>query len=443
MTLTLRSLALASATSALSVVAAACGSSSTAASNSATSATTATASASTAQTHKHVTVTLSGWTSSPVEATLMKQELKTFEAKYPYIHVAYRPIPGSSGGSYSAAIRTRIAAGNPPDVIYVNNGGESSSFIAAHILDPLNSYMTAAHVSKSSFYPSALAMFESGGTVYGLPKDQSPLALFYNKTLFKQAGISGPPTTWAQFAADAKALTKTSVHQYGLINSAQEPRWAQFLTQAGGGVMNTSMTKMTLTSPASIQGFDFYVNLYKNGYATLPTTVGASWGGQAFGMGKAGMVLSGNWLVPFLGKTYPSTKYGIAVLPSGPVNNTSLTFPVAYGITAASHHPRSSFTLISYLTSKVGMTNWMNLGLALPTRPDLINLPYYSQHPILDGLLQQLPKTLAWNFPKGFGQLSSTTMTNQTTLAIQGKETPLKALQVMQKDGQAILAKAG
>ena len=385
-----------------------------------------------------VTITLSGWTSSPVEAQLLQKDLKGFSKLHPLIHVKYRPIPGSSG-SYESVLKTRFVAGDAPDVIYVNNGGESSTFIQNKDLISLNPYIKASGFKLSQFYPSALALFQAGGKTYAIPKDQSPLALFYNRTLFQQAGISSPPTTWAQLAQDAKLLTHASKHQYGLINSVQEPRWAEFLYQAGGSVMNRSMTRFNLTSPASVRGFQFFVNLYRQGYATVPTTVGATWGGQAFGMGHAGMVLSGNWLVPFLNQTYPHTKYGIAPLPAGPQNNMSLTFPVGYGITRDSQHPHAAWTLIQYLTSASGMTKWMNLGLALPTRPALLSLPYYQQHPVLKGLLQQLPHTIAWTFPSGFVQYSSTTMLDQATLAIEGRESAAQALANMQKDGEAIL----
>lgn len=395
--------------------------------------------ASTSTGSKVVTITLSGWTSSPIEATLMKKELVGFTKSHPNIHVKYRPI----SGNYEAILKTRFVAGDAPDVIYVNNGGESSSFIKNGDIIALNKYISASHFSLSAFYPSSLSLFQAGGKTYGIPKDQSPLALFYNKTLFKAAGITSPPTTWAQFQTDARLLTHASKHQYGLINSVAEPRWAEFLYQAGGSVMNASMTHMTLTTPQAERGYAFFVNLYRKGYAALPTAVGASWGGQAFGMGDAGMVLSGNWLVPFMNQTYPHTSYGIAPLPSGPVNNLSLTFPVAYGITRDSKHPHASWELIKYLTGVKGMTKWMNLGLALPVRPALLSLPYYAQHPILKGLLQQLPHTVAWTFPPGFSQYSSTTMTDQTTLAIEGKQSASQALANMQKDGEAILHAGG
>lgn len=395
--------------------------------------------ASTSTGSKVVTITLSGWTSSPVEATLMKKELAGFSKSHPNIHVKYRPI----SGNYATILKTRLVAGDAPDVIYVNNGGESSSFIKNGDIISLNKYIQSSHFSLSAFYPSSLSLFQAGGKTYGIPKDQSPLALFYNKTLFKAAGITSPPTTWAEFQTDARLLTKASQHQYGLINSVAEPRWAEFLYQAGGSVMNASMTHMTLTTPQAERGYAFFVNLYRKGYAALPTAVGASWGGQAFGMGKAGMVLSGNWLVPFLNQTYPKTSYGIAPLPSGPVNNLSLTFPVAYSITRDSKHPNASWQLIQYLTGVPGMTKWMNLGLALPVRPALLSLPYYTQHPVLKGLLEQLPHTVAWNFPPGFSQYSSTTMTDQTTLAIEGKESASQALANMQKDGEAILHAGG
>lgn len=405
---------------------AACGSSASATSNSISS-------------NQPVTITLSGWTSSPVEAQLLTKDLAGFSKLHPNIHVNYRPISGS-GSTYESVLRTRFVAGDAPDVIYVNNGGESSTFMANNDLIPLNGYIKKSGFSIGDFYKNSLALFEKGGKIYGIPKDQSPLALFYNTAMFAKAGITHPPTTWAQLATDAKLLTNPSQHTYGLINSVQEPRWAEFLYQAGGGVMNNSMTKFTLTSPASVKGYTYFVNLYRHGYATVPTTVGASWGGQAFGMGKAAMVLSGNWLIPFLNQTYPSIKYNTSPLPSGPVNNMSLTFPVAYGITKDSKHPQAAWTLISYLTSQSGMTRWMKLGLALPTRKSLVSLPYYQQHPLTKGLLSQLPNSIAWTFPPGFVQYSSTTMVDQTTLAIEGKESPLQALTNMQNSGQAILA---
>ena len=85
----------------------------------------------------------------------------------------------------------------------------------------------------------------------------------------------------------------------------------------------------------------------------------------------------------------------------------------------------------------------MNLGLALPTRKSLVNLPYYKSHPVTAGLLQQLPHTIAWTFPPGFVQYSSTTMVDQATLAIEGKESAAQALANMQKAGQAILSSQG
>jgi len=386
-------------------------------------------------THSPVTITLGGWTSSPVEAALMAKELTYFEKAYPWIHVNYRPI----SGNYEAVLKTRFVAGDAPDVIYVNNGGQSSSFMKNGDLLPLNKYIKASHFPLQDFFPGALNLFRYHGSVYGIPKDQSPLSLFYNPAMFRQAGIKSAPATWAQFAADAHRLTNTKLHRYGLINSAQEPRWAEFLYEAGGSVMNPAMTQMTLNTKAALQGFSFFVNLYRNGSAALPGTVGASWGGQAFGMQRAGMVLSGNWLVPFLEQTYPKTPFAVVPMPKGPKNAETLTFPVAYGITRDSTQPQASWDLIRYLTSRQGMTKWMNLGLALPARKSLLALPYYKQHPVLKGLLTDLPRSIPWTFPAGFSQLSSTTMTNETTLAIMGRETPAKALANMQQGGMAIL----
>ena len=84
-------------------------------------------------------------------------------------------------------------------------------------------------------------MFVSNGTVYGIPRDQSPLVLYYNPKMFKQAGISGPPKTWAELLADAKKLTNPAKKVYGIvIYTAGAALGAQFVYQAGGSVMNNS-----------------------------------------------------------------------------------------------------------------------------------------------------------------------------------------------------------
>src|SRR4029453_957631 len=64
------------------------------------------------------TITLAGWASSPVETALLENAIAAFEGSPPDIHGDYRPIYGD----YTGEMETAFAAGDPPDVFYVDSG---------------------------------------------------------------------------------------------------------------------------------------------------------------------------------------------------------------------------------------------------------------------------------------------------------------------------------
>ena len=66
---------------------------------------------------------------------------------------------------------------------------------------------TCSRRSKDDILDTFVKSGTYKGKFYGLPDLSSARALFYNKTLFKQAGIAAPPKTWAEFEADAKKIT--------------------------------------------------------------------------------------------------------------------------------------------------------------------------------------------------------------------------------------------
>lgn len=387
---------------------------------------------------KPVTIVVASWSGTNVTNGIIDQQLARFNKSHPGIHAIYRPI----SGDYETILKTEFVAGDAPDIITLNNGGQAPTFEAEGAVVPLNSFMAKSHYSIKDFYPGAINMFISGKTVYGLPRDQSPLALYYNPVLFKQAGISGPPKTWAAFQADAHKLTDSKKKVYGLVQTPQEPRWAQFVYQAGGSIMNPAMTKMTLNTPAALKGFSFFINLYRHGVAAQPSEVGATWGGQALGMGKAAMSLEGAWAIPYLQDTYPKTKFAIAPLPKGPANNKSLDFPTAWSITKDAQHPQQAWEVIQYLTG-AGEAQWVEQGGLVTVRKSLVNMPYYRSHPIYSNIIKQMSNAIPWTFPNGFDQYVNSTLENETLLAVEGKVTPKEALSQLQQQGQATLQNGG
>src|SRR5260221_2077015 len=90
-------------------------------------------------------------------------------------------------------------------------------------------------------YPGPKSAVTDGQKVYGVPIGSNSLAIFYNKKMFADAGISSPPATWADLTEDAAKLTKSPV--YGLDLSAtnsEEATWQcePFLWSNGGNLLH-------------------------------------------------------------------------------------------------------------------------------------------------------------------------------------------------------------
>ena len=137
-----------------------------------------------------VTVTLSGW-SNLNEKQLLQQLLKDFEAKNPKIKVKYDAI----ADEYMDVLKTRLIGETAADVFYLDAFAAPEIMIPG-VLEPLDPYISHAF-NLADFNPTFLKAFQQDG-IYGLPKDFSTLALFYNKKALQAAGLSQPPKTWSE-----------------------------------------------------------------------------------------------------------------------------------------------------------------------------------------------------------------------------------------------------
>ena len=132
------------------------------------------------------TVRFSGFRSSDAEEELLQATLDAFSAKYPNIEVDYEPIPEG----YIDQMTAQFSAGEPPDLFYVQ-AEFANAWIEDGLLEPLDPYFAGnpgvrhrAVLRSADRRPSS-----SRARRYGLPKDASPLALFYNPDMLAAAGV--------------------------------------------------------------------------------------------------------------------------------------------------------------------------------------------------------------------------------------------------------------
>jgi multiple sugar transport system substrate-binding protein len=102
----------------------------------------------------------------------------------------------------TSQLATAIRAGDPPDLVGLNDI-DVPEFEHEGALLNITNYVNALPY-KSALSPGHLALATIGNQYYGVPYLSDLSVLWYNKALFTKAHISGPPTTFAAIASDAK-----------------------------------------------------------------------------------------------------------------------------------------------------------------------------------------------------------------------------------------------
>ena len=237
-----------------------------------------------------------------------------------------------------------FAAKTPPDVFYVS-ADLFNSYAASGALEPYGDQLSNA----DDFYPVLTEAFTRDGQLYCAPKDFSTLALVINTDLWTQAGLTDAdiPTTWDQLKTVAQELTANGVT--GLSTSAEYSRLGAFMAEAGGGLVTDG--EATADSQQNVEALQYVQSLMADGSYAFAADLGAGWGGEAFGTGKAAMTIEGNWLVGAMASDYPDVEYRVVELPAGPAGKGTLTFTNCWGVAADSQNKEEAVKLVEDLTS--------------------------------------------------------------------------------------------
>ena len=297
------------------------------------------------------------WSSSPAEDEALKDAIEEYN-KLGRNKVKLNILP-----DFETAIQTALAGGEPPDVFYVNDH-KLPDLAEAGALEPIGDKID----NVDDFYPRLKEAFTYEGKFYCPPKDFSTLQLVYNVEEFEKANVE-PPTTWDELADAAKKLTKPG--RPGLVLNAEFYRWGPMVAAAGGWLTNDDVTEATVDSPEVVEGLEFLADLHKQGYAASPQKVGAGWGGEALGKGKAAMTIEGNWIDGAMKTDFPDVKFAVAELPEGPDGKATMLFSACYGVSAASKNKAAAIDFVNFMVSPEQQLKITGKFSVMPSRPSV------------------------------------------------------------------------
>lgn len=340
-----------------------------------------------------LTLTVSGWASSPAEYSLVQTNLNKFQKSHPNIQVRWTPYLGND---YPTQMQNNFANGTMPDVFYLQPRMVPEYVTDGKLLN-LSPYMARDHIEASSYYFVNTFSCKTG-QVYGIPKDFNTLGLFYNKKLFQQAGVAFPTNqwTWNDMRQAAKKLTKvgseaqatygSSQTVYGITLPDSSSRWLAFLFANGGSVINADGTRAVFNTPAGVTALKFYTSFQREDRSSvLASSIVPQWTGDvfdAFGRQRAAMEVEGGWLIQYLHDNYNSLQYGIAPLPLGPNGKRAdLIYTNAWAAYSRTKYPAATWELIKYLTGQEVQRSQLENGFALPSLKMLASDPYFNKNP--------------------------------------------------------------
>jgi multiple sugar transport system substrate-binding protein len=271
-----------------------------------------------------------------------------------------------------------------------NFGSTVGSWASKGILEPLDSYMKADGYNTSDFVPTALQSNQYQGKTYAMPIAVHTLLLMYNKKLFSDAGIAGPPTTMSDLQADITKLTKVdssgNITQFGM----RSPDYTTLAYAFGGKWYDTSGSP-TPTDAGNLAALHFWVdNVAKKYGADKIKKFESGYGEYAsaqnpFYTGKVAMTLDGEWQPVFVKQYAPTLDWGVAAIPypDGQQNlagATQLTSSMFF-IPKNAPHKQQAWTFLKYLVGPAAMTQFTRALGNLPARTSILGSPLYNDLP--------------------------------------------------------------
>ena len=304
--------------------------------------------------------------SGEVEELAIYETLVTaFEQDHPGIDV--KLIGVADKDDHLAKLTTAFATGDPPEVFLINFR-EYSQYVAQGAIEPVEPFLEDAGVSLDNYFPQPIEAFTLGGELQCMPQNVSSLVVYYNRTLFKTAGLERPSNDWGweDFRATARSLTKGQVKGLGI-----EPnviRIAPFVWSNGGELVddNDAPSRFTLDEPKARQALEYIVSLVRDD-KVVPTAqeVAAQDLETRFSAGKLGMLLSSRKDTPVF-REVAGLNFDVAPLPSSG-QRAGILHSDAYCIAAGSEAADDAWTFIEFATGEPGKTITALGGRTVPS----------------------------------------------------------------------------
>ncbi|MEA3440648.1 MAG: sugar ABC transporter substrate-binding protein [Chloroflexota bacterium] len=312
------------------------------------------------------------------EKDLVAGWIAQFNVEFPDITIEQIHVPEN----YWDKVAAMMAAGTPPDLMYMGYP-EMALYASEGTLLPLDDYIdNDPDVNRGMYFPALMDAFTRDGKLYGISKDWNTQVLYYNKTMFDEAGLSYPDDnwTWDDFLDAAKKMTVDSnddgiVDQWGFVTDVGANRIGGWIYGNGGSILSEDRKTCTLTDPASVEALEFVTGLmFDEKVAPSRVELAELSAKDTFQNNMAAMYVCGGWRVqPF--REITDFGWDIAPIPISPNSGERGTVvdTVSWSVAKDTQYPDAAWELVKFFTGEAGQLRMAEGGTATPSMIEYAN----------------------------------------------------------------------
>jgi len=338
-----------------------------------------------AQAASSKTIVLNFWNGmTGPDKPALDQVIKDFNKSQSGIKVVNVPLPWDV---FYQKLSTSVASGKGPDFVAMSGSNLANYAKEGTIKDIGSFYASSKYMDTSKLAKVAINAGVVGGKHYGVPLNLATLMLFWNKDLFKAAGLNPekPPTNWTEFSAMVPKLTilkdgNPVQYAFSIADHATIPVYQLFVWNNGGDLISKDGKKALFSDPATVSAMEYWVDLIANKKAS-PIGMGGADSDNLFISKKAAMEIAGPWMTS--GFTAAGIDYGVTRPFAGPKNQITLADSVQLAVSSKADDRKTVAALkfFAFWNSKKEQIVWAT-GSGFPsartdlTAKDLAANPY-------------------------------------------------------------------
>lgn len=311
---------------------------------------------------------------NPEQIEVEQRLVDQFNRENPDLYVTLFKVPQ---GAYQNKMVVMMASRTAPDIIRIDHYA-FPNYVRKEYFHEMDSLAAAdPGFRREDFFPQALEEGTYEGKLYGMNSMPGGIIMYYNKTMFRKAGLEDPYELWqrGEWTWDRvrDAAVKLTTRENGRprtfgLEIPSGTNTAIVLWAFGGDLLDAERKRCLLGKPESIQAMQFLHDLRWR-LNVAPTPSQAALSAFAFESGKLGMVFDWMGRAPRLRSTVRSFEWDICPVPKGPAGGPTTLKGNQIVIYRESKHPKEAWRFIRFMTSpKTEMFYYGVLRRGAPSR---------------------------------------------------------------------------